>query len=124
MLGSANRRDEDVRGLDVAVHETSRVRRVEGLRHLADEHDGAMRVERALPEKLLEIGAVDVPHRDEQTSVLLAGTVDRDDVRMLQACCDAALTGEALPEARVSCELRSDHLFRATSRPRARSSAR
>ena len=82
---SGGRRDEDVPRLHIAVHEPSRMCRVERARHLTDDRRGAVRLERTVrPQQGLQILPFDVPHRDEQDTADLARLVDRDDVRMFE----------------------------------------
>ena len=76
--------DEHVRGLDVAVHEPARVRRVQRRRDLRDQHRGPHRLQpRLRRHEPREVLAVDVAHRDVEQPLLLARVVDRDHVRVL-----------------------------------------
>ena len=77
--------DQDVAGLDVAVHEPELVRRVEGVADLHEDPEQARQGHAArLAEQRLEVAAGDVAHRDEQLAVRLARLVDRDDVRVVE----------------------------------------
>jgi hypothetical protein len=77
--------EENVRGLDVAVHKPLRVRGVERRSDLDADSQRARRAERAFrPEKRTEISALDVPHCEVEAPVDLAGVVDRDDVRVFE----------------------------------------
>ena len=105
-------RDEDVRGLDVAVDEPERMRRVQGGCDLTRDRDGCFLRQRSLREQLLELGAVDVAHGDVQLAGDLAGVVDRDDVRVVDRCGQAGLAEEALAEALVLRELGGEDLQR------------
>ncbi len=58
----------------------------------------------------LEVHAVDEPHRDEQAAVRLARVVDRNDVRVVEACGEARLAQETLAEALVVRELLDEQL--------------
>ena len=106
--------DEHVPGLHVAVDEPRLVRRVEGLRDLADEVDCAFRLERSLaPEDLAQVGAIDVRHRQIEATVLrLTGGERRHDVGMVEARRELRLAQEALPEALVLGELVAEQLQR------------
>ena len=62
--------EQDVRRLDVAVHESARVRRVERCGDLRADRDRPRRLERALrSEQRAEIDAVHEPHREIDTAV-------------------------------------------------------
>ena len=111
VLTSRRLGDEDVRGLDVTVDEALLVRRVERLGDLGEEVDGSLRIERtAFGDDLGEVGALDVAHGEEEDAVVLACLVDRDDVRVVERCRDPRLAQEALAEANVRGEFRSDDL--------------
>ncbi len=85
VLAAGSLRDEDVRGLDIAVHETLLVGGVERLGNLREEVDGALRLQcSVLGDDLRQIGSFDVAHREEEDAVLLPRLVDRDDVRMVE----------------------------------------
>ena len=113
VLATAGLRDEDVRGLDVAVDEALLVRGVERLGDLGEELDRALRLERTvLRDELGEVGALDVAHGEEEHAVLLARLVDGDDVRVVERGGDPRLAQEALAEALVLGELGRDHLER------------
>ena len=60
----------------------------------------------------LQVAAADQPHRDDQLAVLLAGVVDGDDVRVLEAGREPRLAQEAVAEALVAAEVACDHLQR------------
>ena len=78
-------RDDDVRGLDVAVDDPAPVRVIEGVRDgHRDLRDAVPRERDLLLQELLEILPLDVLHRDEGRLGLdlLADVVDRDDVRV------------------------------------------
>ena len=111
MLTSRGLGDEDVRGLDVAVHEAFLVRGIERLGDLGEQLDGSLRLERAvLGDELGEVVALDVAHGEEEDAVLLSRLVDGDDVRVVERGRDPRLAQEALAEALVLGELGGDHL--------------
>ena len=95
-------RDEDVGRLHVSVDEAPGVSRLERSRDLRDEGDDLLRLQpAALLQPRLQVGAVDVAHRDVEDPVLAASLVDRDDVRMLERGGDLRLALEALAEVLV-----------------------
>ena len=94
--------EQDVLGLDVAVHDATLVRGVEGGGDLA--HDGHRPRGHHRPEvlqDLAKIGAVDHAHVDEEHAVDLAVVVDRYDVRFLQPPGRMRLALQPLAEHRV-----------------------
>jgi hypothetical protein len=104
--------DQDVRRLDVAVHEPARMRSVKRTRDLGDESERALRGERTIVQERLQVAVLDVPHRDEDQTVGLACGIDRNDVRMVEAGRQLGLGQQALPETRVFCELGREQLER------------
>ncbi len=83
----AGRREQDVPGFHVAMDQPGVVCGVQRRRRLptisATARPGSSRV--SLSQQALEVGALDVPHRDVQDAVGLARVVDRDDVGMVEA---------------------------------------
>ena len=63
-----------------------------------------------LAQELLEVAAGDVAHRDVELALVLAGVVDRDDVRMVERGGELRLAQEALSEAPVLGQLRCEQL--------------
>ena len=95
--------EQDVGRLDVAVHEAAPVRRVERAGDLAEQRQRARRANEAVAlEQRLQIAALDVAHRQEELPVLLAGLVDRDDVRVVERGGEPRLVEEAAAEALVA----------------------
>src|SRR5690606_36838420 len=95
-IGPAVWADQDVGGLDVAVHQARRVRGVQGGRDLGEDVQGGVRVERAvLGQPRGQVGALDEFHVDEQPSVDGAVRVDGGDVRIAQGGGEDGLTFEA-----------------------------
>ncbi len=76
--------DQHVLGLDVAMGESLRVRGVERLGHLRQQAQRPPVVELAPQDQILERGALDHAHRQEQPVVGLAGLVDRHDVGVVE----------------------------------------
>jgi hypothetical protein len=105
--------DEDVPRLDVAVDEPGAVRGVECAGDLADESDCTFRVEASLlAERLAQVGAVHVRHRQVEQAVILARGQHADDARVVEARGDLRLAQEALAEPLVAAELGREQLQR------------
>ena len=104
--------DQDVRRLDVSVNQAAHVGRGQSVRRLVDDRGQSLRIERAVLEKLPQIGSLDVSHRDEEDVVGLRCLVDRDDVRMVEAGSEPGLAHETLTEGLVLAELWREQLQR------------
>ena len=114
MLASPLLVEQHVARLHVAVHEAARVGGVECVRDLARRSRPRAPASSApsRAQQRLEVGPVDVAHRDEQAPVDLAGLVDRDDVRVVEAGREPRLPQQPLAEALVLRESRGQHLER------------
>ena len=105
--------DEDVRRLDVAMHEAAGVDGIERRRELPADRQRPRRVECAGgADQLAEIAAVDVAHRDVQHAVLGAGVIDRDDARVVDRGDQPRLEHEALASGVVVGERGVEELQR------------
>ena len=105
--------DENVAGLYVPVHQPRGVCRIDGLGDLADKFESAFRLERTFAAKeLTEVRPFHVGHCQIEKAVLLAGSDNRDDVRMVEACCQTGLAEKPLAIAVVVCQLRCENLER------------
>ena len=79
--------EEHVARLDVSMHKTSLVGCVERVRHLACDRERPLGRERPFPfEQRLQIASLDVPHGDEELTVVFARLEDRDDACVTQRC--------------------------------------
>ncbi len=96
--------DEHVLRLDVAVDQPLRVRGVERLGHLREQAQRPPVVELAPQDQILERGALDHAHREEQPVVGLAGLIHGDDVGVVEGGLQQALAAEALAEGGVGAE--------------------
>ena len=105
--------DHHVRRLHVAVDHLARVRGVERARDLLEDRERLVRVVRAaLLDQLLEVGALHVAHRDVDEALVVAGVVDRDDVRVVDRGDRLRLADEALAEVGAAAELGRERLQR------------
>ena len=103
--------EQDVRRLDVAVDEPHRVGRLERLGDLEQDRDRVVDSRGSvLVQAMLQVGALDQLHREVEQAVVVAGVVDRDDVRVPQCGGRARFADEALAELVVLRELRGEHL--------------
>ena len=99
------------------------MRGVQGARDLGEDGDRLARVERPVPQTLLQVAALDVAHGDVQQLAALARLVDRDDVRMVDRGRQLRLAQEAVAEGHVLGQAGAITLS-ATLRLGGRSSAR
>ena len=105
--------EQDRRRHDAAVHESFRVRRIEGGGALHDDRERDLGGEVALDlQQALEVGPLHVSHGEVEDPVGLSGVVHRDDVRMFERGGGSALPDEPLPERLVLCQRRVQHLQR------------
>ncbi len=106
--------DQHVRRLDVAVHQAAGVRGVEGVGDAGHDPGDAPRGQTLgrLGDQVLQARPLHEAHGDEQPAVVLAGPVDRDDVRVLQARGGERLAHEELAQTRVAGALGRDQLER------------
>ncbi len=90
---------QDVRGLDVPVHQAGRVRGVQRRRHRGDDRGHLLRGQRPFPaQQRPHVPAAHQAHGDEQDVPHLARLVHRDDVRVVNGRGRPRLADEALPE--------------------------
>ena len=96
-------RQQDVRGLDVAVDQRGAVGGVERRRDLLDDRDRPLRVERpGGGDRAAEVDALDEAHVQVELPVDLAVVVDRDDVGLVQPGGHLGLAPEARGEPLVA----------------------
>jgi hypothetical protein len=105
--------EQDVGGLDVAVHQPDGVRGVQrGADLRADRGDAVGRQQAVARQQPLEVDALDVAHHEVEVAVLLAGGVDRHHVRVVDRRGHPRLALEPLAEAGVARAVRGDQLDR------------
>ncbi len=101
------------------------MRGVERVGDLGDDARGPRGVEPALaPEEPVQVRARHVAHDEVEVAVLLAGRVDRDDVRVVDRRGEAGLALEALAQRRGPTRRSAAMSLSATGRPSRSSVAR
>ena len=103
-LGVTAARDDDVRGLDVAVDDLLVVRGLERVGELDGEVERIVQGKGALPNPRLEGLALDVLHGDERLAVALADLVDLADVGVIERSGGARFAKEPLASVVVLLE--------------------
>ncbi len=111
-VGSSAGVEQDVGGLDVAMHETACVGRIQGARQLREDTDRFGRIQAAMSESLVEVSPLDVAHRDVEDVFGRPSLVDRDDVRVVDGSGQLRLAQEAVTERSILGEPGSQHLER------------
>jgi len=97
----------------VSMDQPACVGRVERARDLRDDRRRALAAECSVrADDSLQIGALDVPHRDVQGAVDLVGIEDRDDVRVIDRGGELGFTKEPVPEPLAPRELGRQQLER------------
>jgi hypothetical protein len=102
--------DEDVLGLDVAVHDAVVVRELQRIAQLRHEREHVARGQLALQQQVAQVGAVDELHHQEEELAGLAEVVDADDARVVQHRQRPRFAFEAFGERRVGDEVGAQHL--------------
>jgi hypothetical protein len=104
------RREEDVLGLDVAMHQSHRVGMPECVSDLFGDLECVLDGELLLPpQAIAQRLALDVRHRVEELAVRFTAVVEREDVRVVELGRDLDLAEEALTTERRR-ELGTQHL--------------
>ncbi len=91
--------DENVRGLDVTMHDPASVRGVQGVGDLQRVLDGRVQLDRSALEQLVEGHAFEILHDDERLAGVLVDVVDGADVRMVERRCGPCFALEPLERA-------------------------
>src|SRR5215472_15404871 len=97
--------DEDIRGLDVAVNNSSGVSSIQGVGDLDAEREDRVQVHRAAGDHVLQRGAVEEFHDEECASCVLADVVDRANIGMIEGGGSFGFTAETLKRTAVLSEV-------------------
>jgi hypothetical protein len=111
-LGLAARRDEDVGGLEVAVHDPFRVRRLQRVRDLDPDVEQRTDLAGTPPDPVREGFSLEQLHRDEVLPLVLVDLVDRADPRVIERGRGPGLALETLERGRVLGHFRGQELER------------
>jgi hypothetical protein len=76
--------DKDIRGFNVAVHDSRRVRSLQRIRDLGGHRQQNVQFHRTPRNAMLERHAVQKLHGNKSQAILFANVVDRTDVRVVQ----------------------------------------
>jgi hypothetical protein len=110
------RRDEDIRGLDVAVDDLARMRRVQRVCHLNRDVDEHVHRHRFSVDQVAERLAFEQLHGDELRALELVDLVDGADVRVVQRRRRARFTQKPTDRLLVADPVRGQELERDRAR--------
>jgi hypothetical protein len=112
MIGAVNRGDQHVMRLDVPMHQTPGVDRIQRRRDLRNDMGDTPRSQPAIARRQeVQIHPLDEAHRQKQLTVPLPRFIDRNHMRMVDPCRQSTLPLKA-PHRALASELRRDHLDR------------
>src|SRR5204863_8523849 len=121
-LSMPSLRNEDVRWLDVTVHDASRMRGVQRIGDLDSEREHGFHILWLPCDLRLQSHSIQKLHHDERLMSVLSNLVNGADVGMIQGRCRCA-SRRKRSSARESRATSSGRNFRATKRPSSVSSA-
>jgi hypothetical protein len=104
--------NEDVRGLDVAMHDAARMRGVESVGNLDADIEELVYRERAAGDSLAQSLAFEQFHDEKRLAIMFADIVDRADSRVIQGRGRASFALEAFEREWISSEIRGEELQR------------
>jgi putative ABC transport system permease protein len=110
--GVTPRRQDDVRGLQVAMDDPARVRGVERVGQLVAPLDRLFDRQRAVRQADVERAPLEQFHQQERAPLVIADVVERADVRMVQRRDDAGFAVEALERLGIVCQAGGQDLDR------------
>jgi hypothetical protein len=95
-LRAPTRRDEDVSGLDVAMHDAGRVGGIERLGDIQRQRELFLHGQSAGEHRVFQRSAVEPLHRDERPAIVFGDLVDRADRRVVESRRRPRFTAEPL----------------------------
>ena len=111
-VGAGARVEKHVGGLHITMHETARMRFIEGACDLCEDADRVRRVQTTALQALVQVTPLDVAHGYEEEIVSRPRLVDRDDVRMVDRRGQLRLAQEAVTKRFVSGQAGGQQLQR------------
>ena len=96
---------ENVGGLNVAMNNASRVRRIQRVRDLDTQRQDRFQLHRTVADHVLECSARQKFHDQERAAFLLANVINRADVGMVQSRSRLGFTAKALQRLPVLCQV-------------------
>ncbi len=104
--------DENIRGLDVAMHDAFRVRRVECIRDSGAQVQKHFDIERPVIERVLERAPLQKFHGDEGAAAIFADIVNRANVGMIQSGSSLRFALKTLERLRIVFKFRREKFQR------------
>jgi hypothetical protein len=108
-------RDEDIRWLDVAMHDSRGVGGVEGIGHFNGQREGSVQIQRRMRDALLQRHPLHELHGNEDAAVLFAYFVNGADVRVVQDRQGTRFPPESRHAFGVAIHVRRQHFERQVS---------
>ena len=94
--------DEDIRGLDIAMDDSSGVSGIERVGDFDAQFEQRLELERLATDAVLQSCAIEIFHGDEVAAFVAADFVDRADIRMIQSGGRARFALKSLERVRIA----------------------